>query len=135
MTFPKAPARQQTTKGRKRRKGYFYRYARQKLCVKNFELVQPKSKNVKKVGKKVRTKLIVENIKPIKRHPKKTKSKNVNESPGEDEWFCLICVGPYSNSRAGEKWIKSLGSRRMCTSRKDLYMPVIVTQTMNTFKF
>ena len=79
-----------------------------KLWMKNLELVQPKSKKGKKVGKKARRKLIVENIKPIKRHPKKTKSKNVNESPGEDEWFCLNCVEPYSNSRAGKKWIKCM---------------------------
>ena len=92
------------------------------------------------MGKKVRTKLIVENNKPIRKQPMKTKSKNVNESSDEYKCFCLICVEPYSNSRASEKWIK----RMSCNDRaheecahpqeRTLYAR-IVTQTMNTFKF
>ena len=77
-------------------KCYFDRYARKIASEEEFRNSTAKSKKGKKVGKKLRTKLIVENIKPIKRQPKKTTSKNVNESPGEDEWCCLICVEPYS---------------------------------------
>ena len=59
----------------------------------------------------MKTKLIVENTKPVKIQSKKTKSKNVNESSDEEEWFCLFCVEPYSNSRAGEKWIKCMSCK------------------------
>ena len=105
--FPKAPARQQTTRGRKRRKSAILTDTPEKSALEEeFRNSTTKSKKGKQVGKKVRTKLIDEKSKPVKRQSKKTKSKN--ESSDEEEWFCLICVEPYSNSRAGEKWIKCM---------------------------
>ena len=69
----------------------------------------------------------------------KTKSKNVNESSDEDEWFCLICVEPYSNSRAGEKWIKFMScndwAHEECAPQQSTLYARIVTHTTNTFKF
>ena len=28
------------------------------------------------------------------------------ESSEDEEWFCLVCMEPYSNSRPGEKWVQ-----------------------------
>ena len=101
--FPKAPSRQQTNKGRKKRKSSILTDTPEKNALQ--EEVK-KSTNKSRKGKKVRTKLISEKTKTLNRHSKKNKSKM--ESSDEEEWFCLICVEPYSNSRAGEKWIKCM---------------------------
>ena len=63
--FPKAPARQQTTRGRKRRKSAILTDTPEKSALEEeFRNSTTKSKKGKQVGKKVRTKLIDENPNP-----------------------------------------------------------------------
>ena len=100
--LPKAPARQQSTRGRKKRKSAILTDTPEKTALEE-EFRNSKSKKSK--GQKCKTKLIAE--KPTTRKSIKSKKRTANTEPSDDEeWFCLICVEPYSNSRAGEKWIK-----------------------------
>ena len=45
---------------------------------------------------------------PSKPKAKKShkKSKKEMDSSEEEEWYCLVCVEPYSNSRPRESWIQ-----------------------------
>ena len=108
--LPKAPPRQQSTRGRKKRKSAILTDTPEKTALEE-EFKNSKSKKSK--GEKCKTKLIAD--KPTKRKSKRSteskKAKSKNESSDEDEWFCLICVEPYSNSRPGEKWIKCMSCK------------------------
>lgn len=44
----------------------------------------------------------------------KTKKMKVNKNKNgatKDEYYCLVCAEPYSNSRMGEKWIQCIGCK------------------------
>lgn len=57
----------------------------------------------------------------------KKPKKSVPDSDSEEETFCLVCVEPYSNSKAREKWIRCVTCKRwahlLCTaSEGDYYL-------------
>ena len=58
-------------------------------------------------GKAAKRKLLQTNTKRSKPKRKK-KCKDTAETDDEQEWFCLVCVEPYSNSRPKERWIQCI---------------------------
>ncbi|KAG5872928.1 hypothetical protein JTB14_009338 [Gonioctena quinquepunctata] len=47
-------------------------------------------------------------------------------SSDEEEFFCLVCLGPYNSSRPGENWVQCLGfklwSHEDCTKKDPFHM-------------
>jgi len=103
--FPKAPPRKTTTKAssRKRKSAILTDTPEKRALEEEFQ------RRSKTKSKPVKRKL------PLKKQnaSKKQKPKqNVSiNSSDEEEWFCLVCLEPYSNSRPSECWVQ-------CTSCK-----------------
>lgn len=90
--LPKAEQRKKTNRGRKKRKSAVLTDTPEKNALEE-EQNSRKSKKQKEImkaqAKKVKKKVLVE-----------------SDTSSEDEYFCLVCTEPYSNSKPNEHWIK-----------------------------
>ncbi|CAH1993780.1 unnamed protein product [Acanthoscelides obtectus] len=99
--LPKAPPRKSTNRGRKTRKSTIYTDTPEKEEIRREHenrLKRTKAKQVKKrLDGEEKTKRNVRNRK---------KNITQDESSEEEEYYCLVCVSAYSESRPREKWIQ-----------------------------
>lgn len=97
-SFPKASERK--NRGRKTKKSTIYTDTPEKEAIR---------KEHEEKEKRLKAKQVKKNLTELKGKNKAKKKKTSPPSSDEEEYFCLICVGAYSESRAGEKWIKCQG--------------------------
>ena len=100
--LPKAGERKQSSRGRKRRKTAILTDTPEKNAL---EDEKRSSKNKKSTKSKEDSK------KPKRRLNYSNKTAEL-DSTDEEEYFCLICVEPYSNSRPKESWIQCSTCRK-----------------------
>ena len=94
--FPKAAPRKRTG-GRKKRKSAILTDTPEKNAIEEeMKRKQMRTKSVKRSLKRKPT---------TQKKTKKPSQKDIDSSE-EDEWYCLVCVEPYSNSRPREPWIQ-----------------------------
>lgn len=124
--YPKAPARKLGTRGRKTKKTAIYTDTPEKEAIrKEYEERQKrlKAKQMKKnilepsTGKKNKG----------KGKGKKRKANTSPDSSSEEEYYCLVCLEPYSASRSGDSWIQCQGgcklwSHEACTEGSRYYV-------------
>lgn len=123
--LPKAGQRKQSKRGRKKRMSTVLTDTPAKEALER----EQNEANLKKVKKNFQTdaKISASSAKPSKKKKRantpvpstsgtrkktqvpKTKknkqNKNQADSSIEEEWFCIVCCEPYSNSKSGENWI------------------------------
>lgn len=106
--FPKAPPRKTTNRGRKTRKSTIYTDTPEKEEIRKEYDEKMKRAKVKQVKKR----MDVIKTKDAKKTKTKKASTTAPESSEDEEYFCLVCVAPYSESRPREKWIQCSDCRR-----------------------
>lgn len=102
--FPKAPPRKTKNRGRKTRKSTIYTDTPEKE-----EMRKECEKRIKRINAKQVKKRINGSKSTVKN--KKNNKPSTESSEDEEEYYCLVCVGPYSQSRPGEKWIQCSGCK------------------------
>lgn len=88
----------------------------------------PEKNALEEKKKKVAPKCVKRNL---TRNSSKKQSKNItlaknpSSSSEDDEYFCLVCMEPWSNSKGGEKWVRCLichlWAHVACTKGDKLY--------------
>ena len=113
--FPKAAPRKLTKRSKNRRRSAILTDTPEKHKLEEAEA----NRNVK------RTKPSSMKKKAPAKKTKASRKKSVDLSD-EEEWFCLICVEPYSNSKPREKWVQCLTCKEWaheaCTSGGAVYI-------------
>lgn len=84
--FPKVGPRKHSGRGRKQRRSAVLTDTPVKIAIENEKRKSFKNKNVKKVSK--------------------SKKEITFDSSDEEECLCLVCLEPYENSKAGERWLQ-----------------------------
>ncbi|CAH1958296.1 unnamed protein product [Acanthoscelides obtectus] len=116
--FSKAPPRKGTMKGRKKRKSAIYTDTPEKIEIEK-EVEEREKKRVKR-------NLGSQGNRPNNKVPRKKKTGSAESSEDENEYFCLVCVEPYGNSRKGEKWIQctqcKMWSHEECVGQNLFYV-------------
>jgi len=112
--YPKAPPRKGTAKRKKRRTAILTDTPEKALIEEEFQKrSQSKSKPKQKQKQnpsQVKTKPNENKAGKRKLVQKKRKIDTSSDSDDE-EWYCLICVEPYSNSKAREKWVQCVACK------------------------
>lgn len=99
--YPKAAPRKTTIKSRKIKKSAIYTDTPEKEAARNEYEERQKRQKAKRIKKKIFEQ-------PIgKKGKDKAKKKKANTPPSseKEEFYCLVCLGPYTDSRPGEKWV------------------------------
>jgi hypothetical protein len=95
--FPKAGPRKQTYAGRRKRKTAVLTDTPVKRAL------EEEKKGKKAKGTKRRLMSSASSKQTCK---KRTDTAHKDDTDEEQEWFCLVCTEPYSNSRPGENWVQ-----------------------------
>lgn len=102
--YPKALPRKLTNRGRKTKKSTIYTDTPEKEAIRQeFEEKQ----------RRERAKLMKNKVNGKKGKGKTHKKKTLISSDDKEEYFCLVCVANYSDSRPGEKWVQCQGKCRL----------------------
>lgn len=109
--YPKAPPRKTAVRGRKTKRSAIYTDSPEKEAIrKEYEERQKRLKD-KQVKKKV---LELNTGKKNKGKGKGKKKKADTLVSSEDgDFYCLVCLEAYSDSRSGEKWVQCQGTCRL----------------------
>lgn len=110
-SYPKAPPRK-TARGRRTKRSAIYTDTPEKEAIrKEYEERQKRLKD-----KQVKKKVLQPNTEK-KNKGKEKRKKNKADTPlvsSEDEdFYCLVCLEAYSDSRSGEKWVQCQGTCRL----------------------
>lgn len=110
--YPKAPPRKTEVRGRKTKRSAIYTDTPEKKAVRDdYERRQKRLKD--KQVKKNLTQQSTGKENKIKGKGKKNKGNSPPISSEDEDFYCLVCVGPYSDSRSGEKWVQCQGICRL----------------------
>ena len=106
---PKAPPREGKARNRKR-KTAILTDTPEKDAIEDALRRREQRKN--KPSKRSKVSKVTPRSKPLKKKPAQRK-KHVEESDSSEneDWYCLICVEPYSNSKSREKWIQCIACK------------------------
>lgn len=118
--FGKAPPRKVTARGKKKRKSTVYTDTPEKE-----EIEREANKKTQKKTEKVKRNLGTKE-KGSKKIPKKApvriRKESSEDSDGEGERFCLVCVEPFDKSKPGEQWVRCIDckmwSHEACTPQE-----------------
>nr|CAD7458318.1 unnamed protein product [Timema tahoe] len=100
----KVGPRKETVGGRKKRKSAILTDTPVKMAWSEEQKITKRKKEHRLNANKSMKKLFPSDVKKRKRRPKDT---SPTESENEDEdCLCIHCLGPYSNSKRGEDWVK-----------------------------
>lgn len=112
--FPKAGPRQNTRKGRKRRKSAILTDTPEKSAIEEEQRTRSQAKKPKK-------NLNSKSSKPIVQQQEKR-----DETSEDEDSYCLVCLEAFSRSRPKEKWIQCWEckgwSHVACTKGEDIYV-------------
>ena len=122
--LPKAAPRQMESKGRKRRKTAILTDTPEKNML--AETAKKKKANPLPTStSKSATRKIPKKTKQNGTKSKNSKS-NFSDSSDDDEYYCLVCCEPYSNSRPNERWVQCVSchdwSHEECTQKERVYV-------------
>lgn len=118
--LPKAPPRK-SNRGRKTRKSTIYTDTPEKEEIRE----EYEAKLRKNKAKQVKRKIDGGKCRKTTRAGKMSNTQHESSSE-EEEFFCLVCLSPYSDSRSGEKWIQctscKLWAHEECTEGTPFYV-------------
>lgn len=104
--LPKAPPRKNSNRGRKKGKSAIYTDTPEKEAIRQEHEERERRKKAKSVKKTLRDTNKTKRRKQNKQQQKNKETETESEEEENQEWFCIVCMEAYSNSRSNESWIQ-----------------------------